>query len=513
MSGLNRRRFLTTTTAIAGAPLLTDLGFLAPLSCAIAADTQFDPKEVRLTSSTGQLVKLIQSTPRDKCVAVFIDHLRAGLSYQDFLSALFLATIGHGDPHQVAGVYSAHRVSTEARPEERLLPLFWALDRLTRGFEEQPPRPQAALRQLPKAAEAATTFQDAMVKLDSDAAERAIVVLARTQGPRYAMSLLWQYCSRRAQGTLGHHPIAAANTWRTLDALGWQHAEPVLRYLTRYFAGDMADRTYVPNQDRVQKALPVLQADWTANESNHGATVELYNVLRRGETDASCDLVCAQLATGKVQAGAVWDAIHLVAADLLFRYKTGGSLIGGYLIHAVTSTNALRFGFDCAGDNCARLLMLLQGVGVLGDLFVATGRKEGQLRELSLLDIEAGDVGTAKSRVADIFAMLPKKENVYPPNESNDERAASDEACRMIFAQLQDPTYILEFKRTARSLLCVKATDDPHDLKYPVAAFEDADLVSSRWLPYLLAASVHALHGPASADSAVLVKARAALKT
>ncbi len=119
MRNLNRRGFLTTTVAAAGVPLLPDLDFLSPLSHAAAADTQVDPTEVRLTSSTEQLVKLIQSTPRDKCIPVFIEQLKAGLSYQDFLSALFLATIEHGDPHQVAGVYSAHRVSSEARREER----------------------------------------------------------------------------------------------------------------------------------------------------------------------------------------------------------------------------------------------------------------------------------------------------------------------------------------------------------------------------------------------------------
>ncbi len=126
---------------------------------------------------------------------------------------------------------------------------------------------------------------------------------------------------------------------------------------------------------------------------------------------------------------------------------------------------------------------------------------------MNLLDLNARpDLTTAT--IADVFAMLPKQANVYPPNESNGERAASDEACKISFAQLQVSTNILEFKRTARSLLCVKATDDPHDLKYPVAAFEDANLVSAQWRPYLFAASVHALHGTASADSSVLVKAR-----
>ncbi len=83
-----------------------------------------------------------------------------------------------------------------------------------------------------------------------------------------------------------------ANSWRTLEALGWQHAEPVLRYLTRAFAGDRADRTYLPNQDRVRKTLPILPADWATSEPNGGATLELYELLRRGNTDGSCDLIC-----------------------------------------------------------------------------------------------------------------------------------------------------------------------------------------------------------------------------
>ena len=137
MCSMNRRGFLTSSAAVAAGPLLPDLGFLAPISWAAAADTEIDPKQVRLSPSIEVLVKLIQTTPREKCIPVFVEQLQAGLSYQDFLSALFLATIEHGDPHQVAGVYSAHRVSSEARTEERLLPLFWALDRLVPGSKSR----------------------------------------------------------------------------------------------------------------------------------------------------------------------------------------------------------------------------------------------------------------------------------------------------------------------------------------------------------------------------------------
>ena len=232
MRDSNRRGFLATSAAAAAVPLLPDLGFLAPVSRAAATDTRIDPDQVRHSPSIGLLIKLIQTTPRDKCVPIFIEQLQAGLSYQDLLSALLLATIEHGDPHQVLGVYSAHRVSSEARIEERLLPLFWALDRIVSGFQDGDAQPLGRLTgELPRAGQAAAIFREAMAKLDPSNAERAIVELARTQGHRRAMSLLWEYGARRVCGSLGHHPIMVANTWRTLEALGWQHAEQVLRYL------------------------------------------------------------------------------------------------------------------------------------------------------------------------------------------------------------------------------------------------------------------------------------------
>jgi hypothetical protein len=104
MHDANRRGFLATSAAAAAAPLLPDLGFLAPASRAAALETRIDPNQIRRSPSIGLLIKLIQTTPRDKCVPVFIEQLQAGLSYQHLLSALFLATIEHGDPHQVAGV-------------------------------------------------------------------------------------------------------------------------------------------------------------------------------------------------------------------------------------------------------------------------------------------------------------------------------------------------------------------------------------------------------------------------
>ena len=509
MRGSNRRGFLATSAAAAAVPLLPDLGFLAPVSRAAAADTRIDPNQVRHSPSIGLLIELIQTTPRDKCVAVFIEQLQAGLSYQDLLSALLLATIEHGDPHQVLGVYSAHRVSSEARIEERLLPLFWALDRIVTGFQDGGAQAHGGLTgELPRAGQASAIFREAMAKLDPSLAERAIVVLGRAQGHRRAMSLLWECGARRVCGSLGHHPIMVANTWRTLEALGWQHAEQVLRYLARTLPRHEADRTYEPNQERARRTLPGLPRPIGQPTSRiEVPSLEVFNLLRQGETDAVCDLICTRLSSGRVKAGAVWDAVHLVAADLLFRYKKGGVAIGSYLIHAVTSTNALRCGFDCSDDDRVRLLILLQSIGGLGNQFVLPNEKDGQLRGMNLLDRKADDTRDSAS-IGDVFAMLPNKTKDPSPEEAEAYRKVSDEACRMSFALLQKLANQVAFKQAARSLLCVKATRDAHDLKYPVAAFEDTGLANPEWRPYLLASSVHALHGTASSDSTALIQAK-----
>ena len=136
MKGMDRRRFLAMSSSVT-IPFFTDLDFLAPLSRLACAETTFDPSTVDRNADVVQLVQLIRQTPRDKCVGVFARQLRDGLSCQQFLAALFLASLEHGDPHQVAQVYSAHRISSEVRMEERLLPLFWVLDRIALGFEQE----------------------------------------------------------------------------------------------------------------------------------------------------------------------------------------------------------------------------------------------------------------------------------------------------------------------------------------------------------------------------------------
>ena len=81
----------------------------------------------------------------------------------------------------------------------------------------------------------------------------------------------------------------------------------------------------------------------------------------------------------------------------------------------------------------------------------------------------------------------------------------------MAFALLSEPGNRPAFIRAACELANRKSTWNAHDMKFPAAAFEDAGYLSERWRPHFLAATVHALHGPASADAPVFEHAREVL--
>ena len=508
MYRINRRRFLNVSAATACA---ADLSFLAPLGHAAASDTSIKPGDVVFGSETDRLLRLIRTTLREQCVPAFAREVKAGLSYRQFLTVLFLAAVENGDPHQVAQVYGAHRISADARVEERLLPLFWILNRIKQEYEvgmAAKPSLKPFQGSLPTAAVAPDIFRAAMLKSDSVEAERAALALARDRGARHVMHWLWEFAPRNVGDNLGHPAIALANSLRALEVMGWQHSEVALRYVTRYIAGYKGDKTYAPNLDQVRQTLPRLPVDWASAAAEKVATVELYNLLRTGKANESSALICSQLLSKRVKAGAVWDAISLAAADSIFRHKIGGGMLGGQ-VHAVTTTNALRYGFDLVDDPQMKLLNLLQAAGVVSDFYVRHVGKGGDLRDISLLDLKAAP-GKKAGTFQDVFELLPfKARDHFEPKPG--ERAASDRACLMAFELLSDQANHAAFMQTARSFLCVKASLDPHDIKFPAAVFEDAAAVSAEWRPYLLASSVHSLHGTKSADTPALVQVRDAL--
>jgi hypothetical protein len=478
------------------------------------------PDKVRFGKDLEPIVRLIEETPRERCVAVFIDQLRRGLSYRRFLAAAFFACVRKKHSHhEVYKIHSVHQVSLDVRPEERLLPLFWAVNGFKQRQEDFAAAPLTRLKgPFPAAEKAGAEFADAMERADLDRAEPALVALARHQGARQTMERLWLYGCRNG-GAGGHGAISVANCFRALDAIGWQQAEPVLRFVLQdlFHLGYVKPDVYLlPNTARVKRHLDRLPAGWPGEKADRAATRELYALIRDGKAAEACDLATKQLQSG-IAAQALWDAVHLATAELMVRHGSGWGLASRPL-HANTSTNAMHYAFRACSTLGTRLLVLLQAVAW------AAAKTGGDLADRGLRGIRITELGGAsvparpEQAVAEIFALLPPRTYHWDPKARKavltyGRRADADKACRQVFALArQRPEAVPLFAQTAHSWLCRKASNDHHEYKFLAAILEDATLVSPEWQPHVLAASVHYFHGNRTPDNPVVKQAREVLR-
>lgn len=509
-----RRRFLQTVASAAslGLPNLPMLGELAAFA------VEAPPATMRFGPDIEPIVRLIEETPRDRCIAVFIDQLRRGLPYRRFLAAVFFAGIRRfRSHHDVYKIHSVHQVSLDARPEERLLPLFWALHGYKKHQEDFPRPLLTELKgPLPAAEKASAELADAMERFDADKAERALVTLARNQGARQTMEQLWVYGLRNL-GAGGHAAILVANCFRALETIGWQEAEQTLRFVVQDFyllSAEKPDPHWLSNTSRAERHLDKLPATWAAGKADPAATRELFSLLREGKVEPACELAIKQL-LGGVGAQAQWDAVHLATAELMVRHKSGWGLASRPL-HANTSTNALHYAFRTCTTSRTRLLALLQAVAWAAS---RTGGDLPDLGDVRIAELPAASVAAAaEDAVAEIFALLPSRTYRWDPQVKKavlgyGERDAADEACRKAFVLAKKhPDKAPLFVQTAHSWLCQKANDDAHEYKFLAAILEDAACVSPEWQPHLLAASVHYFHGKQTPDNPVIQQVQEALQ-
>lgn len=479
------------------------------------------PNKVRFGLDIEPIVRLIEETPRERCVEVFIDQLRSGLPYRLFLAAAFYAGIRKKHSHhEVYKIHSVHQVSLDVRPEERLLPLFWAINAFKQRQEDFPAPPLIELKgPFPAPETASAEFADAMERADLERAEPALVAMARSQGARQTMEQFWLYGCRNGSAG-GHAAISVANCFRALETIGWQQAEPALRFVVQdlFQLGYVKPDVYLlPNTARVERHLNTLPSGWSGNHGNQVATRELLSLIRDGKANEACDLVANQLQSG-IAAQAIWDAVHVATAELMVRHRDGWGLASRPL-HSNTSTNALHYAFRTCTAPQRRLLLLLQAVAwaaskTSGDL------AGGGLRDISITELGGTAVpASSENAVAEIFAQLPSRTYRWDPNAepkavlTYGQRADADEACRKVFALTSErPESVPLFVQTAQSWLCRKASNDHHEYKFLAAILEDATLVSPHWQPHLLAASVHYFHGNQTPDNPVIQQASEVLK-
>lgn len=503
-----RRDVLKNLTG-AGAFLTGWAGRSDPLCAGAPAAT---PNVVQYPAEIEGLVRLMEQTPRERCFEMLAVQLQAGASYRQLLAALFLAGIRNVNPqppgfklHCVFVIHSAHQLSLDAPLQERLLPLLWALDYFKQSQERDAAEGDFQLRDvvgpLPPAEKAWDEYHAAMESWDEPRADRAIAALVRTRGAHEVMEGLWRYGARDYRN-IGHKAIFAASSWRTLQTIGWQHAEPTLRSLTqglldfgveqRLNGYGFADQSHVANRELAKRTLPKLSGRWTASTLSDAtaATKELVAAVREGRAEPACAAAARMLVKEQVGAGAVWDAVHLAAGELMMRLP---GILG---VHCVTSANALHYAFRVSADAETRLYLLLQAVGWMNQ-FANFMARDGAIGDFEISGLEGADLAEDPAAGASEILGLVSKDPAR--------------AARKAFQYAKLHADAPEFKRAARSLLFAKARES-HDFKYAAAIFEDFSLVAPVWRPHMLATATYYLRGSSAPNSKVVERARDVLE-
>ena len=505
-----RRDFLKTSASaglLLGCATPAAIGALSPRG---RSEAQVTPDLVRFTPDVEPIVRRIEETPREKCFDMMVEELRRGLPYRNFLAALFLAGVRNVNPHPpgfkfhcVLAIHSANQMSLDASSEDRLLPLFWALDQFKKSQAEdveQGDFQMAALSgPLPSPEKAKEEFHAAMNAWDEERASRAVAAFVQSHGADEVIEAIWRYGARDFR-SIGHKGIFVANSWRTLQTIGWRHAEPTMRSLVmalldvgsarRRADGSLDDKDHLANVERAHKALPNLPASWTGSAQNEGATRDLLEAMRTGSVADACDQALTQLEAGKTQAQGVWDAAHLAAGELIMRQP---GILG---IHAVTSMNSLHYAFRTAADPQTRLLLLLHGVAWTGR-FRQQMTSRGKIGEAKITELPPAAVpGDEAESAAQVLARIG-------PDTAGAAALAFELARRF-----PEPD---AYEKLARRVLFRKGTD-AHHYKYAAAIFEDFGLVSPAWRPHLLATSVYYLRGTNDPDSPVMKRAVEAVR-
>jgi hypothetical protein len=237
-----RRSFLQQSTALAGGLFGMGFDFLGQLPHVTGAESAPDPKFVRFRPEIEPLVRLLEETSRERVLEEVASRIQGGTTYRDVLTALQLAGVRNIQPrpvgfkfHAVLVINSAHLASQNSPDKDRWLPIFWAIDQF-KGSQARDEKEgnwtMSAVDEaaVPEAAKARGMFTEAMDAWDAAKTDVATAGLARSAGAQEVFDLLCRYGARDFRD-IGHKAIYVANSWRTLQSIGWQHAEPVLRSL------------------------------------------------------------------------------------------------------------------------------------------------------------------------------------------------------------------------------------------------------------------------------------------
>jgi hypothetical protein len=507
-SPCDRREFLTRTAQLGAVAGLGNLPFLDNLPPLTAAQVRVQPALVQLSDDMEPLVRVIEDTPRAQLLETIGQRVRNGTSYQQLLSALMLAGVRGIKPrpvgfqfHAVLVVNSAHLATLAATDRDRWLPMFWALDNFKASQETNRQRnagwvmPALAEASIPGAGQARQRFIEAMDRWDEEGADQAVAGLVRTAGAGEVIELFWRYGARDFRD-IGHKAIFVANSWRTLQTIGWRHAEPIMRSLVSalldHEGGNPAERD--ADQDRpwrqnLQRVLRIPN-NWQRGQVSQQAATDLLAALRTGSAADASERVVTMLRAG-VDPRSVWDGLFLTAGELLMRQP---GIVG---VHCVTSVNALHFGYTATENDETRQLLMLQAAAFLV-MFRINMLGRGQLSDL---------------RIDTLEPMNPQSNNTAGAVEEifSDVRRNNLLAARKTLAFVNHNPALAEGLMAAGRRLVFTKGRDSHDYKFSSAALEDYYNATPALRDRFLATSMFFLRGSADQNSPLLQRTQAAL--
>ena len=391
---------------------------------------------------------------------------------------------------------SAHIASLASPDSERWLPIFWALDQfkssqaanVKEGNWRMGPVEESAV---PPSHRAKQMFIDAMDNWDESAADTAIVGLARTTGADELFEIFARYGARDFRD-IGHKAIYVANSFRTLETIGWQHAEPVLRSLAYALldrsgakenpakADLAADRPFRQNFPRVKE----INDRWLDGKLNADATKDMLQAIRSASAPDTSALALKLLNQG-VAPQSLFDAFFDGAGELLMQAP------GILSLHAMTFTNAIHYTWHRAQSDELRKLLLLQNAAFLP---LYRGDRADKGIHIDTLEPLA-PTARGDEAVAEIFADIGK-----------DRLTAS----RKVLGYLKQDGSAKTFADAARRLIFLKGSNS-HDYKFSSAVLEDYGRLGQPWRDRLLASSVFNLRGSGDADNDLVKRTRSAL--
>ena len=368
-AALRRRRFLQSASALGLGAGLGD-GPPAGDHARRGRRDGVGPDAVRFRPEIEPVVRWIEETPRDAILDVAVDHLKRGLSYRDLLAGLFLAGIRNIKPspvgfkfHAVMVINSAHLLGqTAAGRRPAAAPVLGPrqLQELAGAGREGGGLDARQGRRGPPAH--ARPGEGRIRQGDGRLGRRGRRRRRRRPLPdRRARPRRWSRSGGMAvrdQRNIGHKPIFAAQSWRTLQAIGWQHAEPVLRSLAFGLLDLHGDSRHVPvgpYEANLENAAKVRDG-WQVGKPDPAATRALLEALRQASPrrPRPRPSSCSTRASPPTRSGTPSSS---PASELMMRNP------GIVAIHATTSANALHYIYGASGDDTTRKLALLQAVG------------------------------------------------------------------------------------------------------------------------------------------------------